>query len=204
MTEPLAVTIRPLTPSRFKDLEAVFEAKGCSIARGCWCMFYRETGRTEVPKGTRLADVRKSSLRALCEAGPPPGLLAYAGTTPVGWVTLGPRRDFLRLARSPVAKPVDDTPLDARLWSVVCFVVPPAYRHRGVARALLKGAVAYAEKRGARIVEAYPVDKATRGADDWLWHGAKSMYDRAGFTEVARRKPQRPVVRLHLEPPAAR
>ncbi|MCU0938255.1 MAG: GNAT family N-acetyltransferase [Burkholderiaceae bacterium] len=204
MTDPLPVTIRPLTPSRFKDLEAVFEAKGCSIARGCWCMFYRETGRTEVPKGARPADVRKARMRALCEAGPPPGLLAYAGKTPVGWVTLGPRRDFLKLARSPVAKPVDDTPLDARLWSVVCFVVPPAYRHRGVAHALLQGAVAYAAKRGARIVEAYPVDKAKRGADDWMWHGAKLMYDRAGFAEVARRKPQRPVVRLHLQAPARR
>jgi ribosomal protein S18 acetylase RimI-like enzyme len=42
------------------------------------------------------------------------------------------------------------------------------------------------------------VDKPTRGADDWLWHGAKSMYDKAGFEEVARRKPQRPVVRLRL------
>jgi ribosomal protein S18 acetylase RimI-like enzyme len=87
---------------------------------------------------------------------------------------------------------------------VVCFVVPPAYRHQGVARALLQGAVEYAAKRGARIVEAYPIDKAKRGADDWMWHGAKSMFDRAGFEEVARRKPQRPVVRLHLQPAARR
>jgi ribosomal protein S18 acetylase RimI-like enzyme len=201
MTEPLAVTVRPLTPSRFKDLEAVFEAKGCSIARGCWCMFYRETGRHEVPKGARLADVRKERLRALCDAGPPPGLLAYAGKTPVGWVTLGPRRDFLKLARSPVMKPVDDRPLDSRLWSVVCFVVPPAYRHRGVAKTLLQGAVDYAARRGARILEAYPVDKKRRGHDDGMWLGAKSMYDAAGFGEVARRKPQRPVVRLALSTP---
>jgi ribosomal protein S18 acetylase RimI-like enzyme len=198
MTEPLVVTVRPLTPSRWKDLEAVFAAKGCAIARGCWCMFYREIGRTEVPKGTRLADVRKARMRALCEAGPPPGLLAYHGRTPVGWVRLGPRRDFAKLQRSPVMRPVDDTPLDAGLWSIVCFVVPPAYRHRGVAHALLQGAIAYARRRGARIVEAYPGDKPERGADDWLWHGAKSMYDRAGFTEVARRKPQRPVVRIAL------
>jgi hypothetical protein len=29
-----------------------------------------------------------------------------------------------------------------------------------------------------------------------MWFGAKSMYDGAGFIEVARRKPQRPIVRL--------
>jgi ribosomal protein S18 acetylase RimI-like enzyme len=210
MTEPLPVTIRPLTPSRWPDLEAVFEARGCSIARSCWCMFYRDSGRVEVPRGARRADVRKARLRALCEAGPPPGLIAYARLDPagalsprgrlhpVGWVTLGPRRDFAKLQRSPVMKPVDDTPLDARLWSIVCFVVPPAYRHRGVAHALLQGAVEYARKHGARIVEAYPVDRSKRSADDAMWFGAKSMYDRAGFEEVARRRPQRPVVRLAL------
>lgn len=194
MNEPLKVTVRALTPSRWPDLEAVFEARGCSIPRGCWCMFYRETGRTAVPAGRKLADVRKERMRALCDAGPPPGLIAYAGRTPVGWVTLGPRADFLRLARSPVMKPVDEQPV----WSIVCFVVPPAYRHRGVAAALLRGAIEYSAKRGARLLEAYPVDKKERGADDWLWHGAKSMFDKAGFREVARRKPQRPVVRLQL------
>ena len=29
-----------------------------------------------------------------------------------------------------------------------------------------------------------------------MWVGAKSMYDKAGFKEVARRKPHRPVVRI--------
>src|SRR5436190_7940036 len=57
------------------------------------------------------------------------------------------------------------------------------------------GAVDYARSRGARIVEAYPVDKRKRERDDSMWFGAKSMYDRAGFVEVARRKPARPVVR---------
>jgi hypothetical protein len=31
-----------------------------------------------------------------------------------------------------------------------------------------------------------------------MWFGAKSMYDKAGFAEVARRKPERPVVRLRV------
>jgi GNAT superfamily N-acetyltransferase len=67
-----------------------------------------------------------------------------------------------------------------------------------VATALLEGAIRHARRRGVRLLEAYPVDKPGRSPDDWLWHGAKSMYDRAGFVEVARRRPQRPVVRLTL------
>ena len=97
-----------------------------------------------------------------------------------------------KLKRSPVMKPVDEQPV----WSIVCFVVPSEYRGQGVAQALLKGAVAYAKKQGATLVEAYPVDKPARSKDDYMWFGAKSMYDKAGFKEVARRKPQRPIVRI--------
>jgi GNAT superfamily N-acetyltransferase len=76
-------------------------------------------------------------------------------------------------------KPVDDKPV----WSVICFVVPAEYRGQGVAGALLAGAVAYAKKCGARLIEAYPVDKPRRSHDDFMWFGAKSMYDKAGFSE---------------------
>lgn len=196
--------IEPVTSDNWKDLEALFAAKGCSMARGCWCMAYRESGAQAVTEGKTPTEARKAKLRALArEAKPAPGLLAYrvegrkegAGArTPVGWVTLGPREHFARLAKSPVMKPVDAAPV----WSVVCFVVPPAFRHQGVAHALLQGAVAFAKQRGATLLEAYPVDKDPPGADDWLWHGAASMYGKAGFVEVARRKPTRPVVRLQL------
>jgi len=191
----MSLVVRPLTPSRFGDLEAIFNAKGCSVARGCWCMFYRRSGGgAPLPNGVTRAQQNHSEMKALVEAGPPPGLIGYRGKTPVGWVTLGPREDFKKLARSPVMKPVDDRPV----WSVVCFVVPAAYRGQGVARELLDAAIAYAKKRGATLLEAYPVDRRERGRDDSMWFGAKSMYDDTGFTEVARRKPQRPIVRRRL------
>lgn len=190
----MKITVRPLTPERWPDLEALFNAKGCSIARGCWCMFYRESGRQDWPADMKPAASRKRRLFALAAADPPPGLIGYRGKVPVGWVSLGPRSDYAKLQRSPVMKPVDEQPV----WSVVCFVVPPEFRHQGVATALLQGAIDYARRRGVTLLEAYPVDKAERGRDDWLWHGAKSMYDKAGFVEIARRKPERPVVRLQL------
>jgi ribosomal protein S18 acetylase RimI-like enzyme len=184
----------PLTPARWPDLEAVFAAKGCSMARHCWCMAYRRSGAAERPvqDGATQAERNRADLKALVDRGPPPGLIAYRGKTPVGWVTLGPREDFARLAKSPVMKPVDEQPV----WSIVCFVVPAEQRGQGVARALLDAAVAYAKQQGAALVEAYPVDKPERDKNDFMWFGAKSMYDKAGFVEVARRKPQRPVVRI--------
>ncbi len=189
------IDVVPLTPDRWADFETIFESKGCSMARGCWCMYYRESGKQDFGDDSKPADVRKARMKELVAAGPPPGLIAYRDDAPVGWVAVAPRSEYPKLLRSPVAKPVDDEPV----WSLVCFVVPPAWRGRGVAKALLRGAVDYARSRGATILEAYPVDKTDRGKDDWLWNGAKSMYDKAGFTEVARRRPERPVVRLKLQ-----
>jgi len=140
----------------------------------------------------KRSKIYRAGLKALVDTGKAPGLIAYRDGVPVGWVSLAPREEFARLERSPVMKPVDDKPV----WSIICFVVPAEHRGQGVARALLHGAIAYARKHGATIIEAYPVDKIDPSKDDAMWFGAKSMYDHAGFKEVARRKPTRPVVRL--------
>jgi ribosomal protein S18 acetylase RimI-like enzyme len=191
----MKLTVHPLTPAHWPDLEAIFNAKGCSIARQCWCMYYRRSGgRGKMPEGMTIAEFNKSQMRAVVEAGRPPGLIGYLDGQPVGWVSLGPREDYGRLAKSPVMKPVDEQPV----WSIICFVVPSEYRAQGVARALLDGAIAYARERGAKLVEAYPVDLSVRGEAESLWFGTKTMYDAAGFEEVARRKPERPIVRMKI------
>lgn len=191
----MPVVVHPLSPECWGDLESVFNAKGCSVARGCWCMYYRVSGKGALtrPSDTQRMDA-KQALRELASRDPPPGLIGYRGKTPVGWISLGPRPDFAKLARSPVMKPVDDKPV----WSIVCFVVPSEFREQGVARELLAGAVKYARQQGAKLLEAYPVDKVVAPSSESSWFGSKAMFDEAGFEEVARRKPARPIVRLHL------
>lgn len=189
----MKLTIQPLTPARWADLEAVFAARGCAQARSCWCMYYRRSGpRAALPDDLSAAQANKAAFKALVDAGRFTGLLAYRGTLPVGWLALAPREDYAKLARSPVMKPVDAQ----AVWSLICFIVPAAERGRGVAKALLQGAIDYATAEGIALLEAYPVDKPGRGADENLWFGVKRMFDAAGFEEVARRKPERPVVRI--------
>jgi len=191
-----ALVVRPLTPARWPDLESVFNAKGCSVARGCWCMYYRLSGKGPLTRpGESQRSRSKEALKHLAAQDPPPGLIGYRGKTPVGWISLGPREDYAKLAKSPVMKPVDERPV----WSIVCFVVPSEYRRQGVARELLAGAVAFAKRRGVKLLEAYPVERLDASAGESSWFGSKAMFDAAGFEEVARRKPARPVVRLELE-----
>src|SRR5881396_3396410 len=120
---------------RGDDLVELFERPGASIARGCYCMFYRASGKHEVPPGMTYSEANRRALKELVDRGVVPGLIGYEHGQPVGWVSLGPREDYAKLKRSPVMKPIDDK----RVWSIVCFFVDVKARHRGVAEALLKG-----------------------------------------------------------------
>lgn len=186
----MKLEIHPLTKERWKDLVELFSRPGASIVRGCWCMAYRTSGRI----GTYSAERNKKALKSLVDGGCVPGLIGYERKSPVGWVSLGPRDDYAKLRRSPVMKPVDDKPV----WSIVCFFVDRRARDRGVSKTLLKAAIDYARSQGATLLEAYPVDKPVRSHPDFMWFGAKSIYERAGFKEVARRKKTRPVMRRSL------
>jgi GNAT superfamily N-acetyltransferase len=178
----------PVTKERWPDLVALFDRP---IVRTCFCMYYRKTGT-----GTGVGLENRWAMKALVEGGTVPGLIGYEDGVPVAWVSLGLREDYAKLRRSPLMKPVDDRPV----WSIVCFFVDRTSRGRGLADRMLRAAVDYARSCGARLVEAYPEDKDERSHPDSMSFGVKSMYDHAGFREVARRKPTRPVVRKALRP----
>jgi len=194
----MSFATHPLTAANFADLEAIFDARGCSVARACSCMYYRKTGRSSWGKEewAKIKAKNRAGLKQLADDGEQVGLIGYRDGVPVGWVSFAPRKDFARLENSRIMGPVDDKPV----WSIICFVVPSEYRGQGVARQMLDAAIAFCRKKKVKLIEAYPVDKDGKAADSSLWFGTKSMFDDAGFEEVARRKPERPVVRLHLKP----
>jgi ribosomal protein S18 acetylase RimI-like enzyme len=66
-----------------------------------------------------------------------------------------------------------------RAASVVCFIVAPAMRRQGIARAMLERACADARSAGFDLVEAYPRKKAETSAENY--HGPLSLYRAAGF-----------------------
>lgn len=187
-----ALTVHPLTPERWNDFVRLFGPRGACA--GCWCMWWRlPAAAWRQGRG----DAHRRAFQEVVRRGPPPGLLAYADGEGVGWCALAPRPVFVRLARSRTLQPVDDRPV----WSVVCFFVARGWRGRGVSRALLEAAKEFARDRGATCLEGYPVEPARRQADAFVYTGLASTFRRAGFVEVARRSPTRPVMRCELTRP---
>ena len=181
------VTFRPATPSRWADVEALFGERGA--CGGCWCMAWRlPPAKWKAGKGAK----NRRALKRLVASGRPPGVLAYDGPTPIGWCAVAPRAEYGHLARSRVLAPVDGQPV----WSVSCLFVLKPYRRQGLSARLIDAAVAFAQRRGARIVEGYPVTPhAANAPAPFLWTGTISAFERAGFAVASRRSPGRPVMR---------
>ena len=80
------IEARPLTPQRFDDLVALFNGRGGSQVRGCWCMFYRRSGGIDPPAGVTAAQYNRHALKALVDKGTVPGLIGYRDGRPVAWI----------------------------------------------------------------------------------------------------------------------
>ena len=185
MTAPLHASdrfvVRPATAERWDDVVHVFESG--AIANRCWCQWVRKTQRQaheDGPEGNR------ESLRLLVDDGETPGLVAYSGGEPVGWCSVGPKGSFGRLGRSQALTPTDADPSPEGTWATLCFYVVPGHRGEGVARALLRGAVAYAQQMGAAAYEAYPVRTTGQKVNnESAYPGTDLMVADEGFREVA-------------------
>ena len=190
------IRVVPATAERWTDLERLFGERGA--CGGCWCMHFR-LRKQEYEQGK--GDRNRRALRALVTSGPPPGVLAYAGRQAVGWCAVAPREGYPRLERSRAMRSPDDRPV----WSVVCLFVARDHRRRGVSVALLDGAAGFAVSRGATTVEGYPVDPRSGAMPDvFAWTGTVAAFRAAGFVEVGRPLPGRPVMRREVAPLAHR
>jgi GNAT superfamily N-acetyltransferase len=169
------IDVRPATA--FDDVATLVGPKK-PTSNVCFCLSYR-IGSTEnvALKGAARAD----RVRGLCHEDPPPGVIAYLDGEPVGWAAVYPRSGT-SFARNRLIPHVDD--LD--VWSLWCIRVRPGHRRQGISHALLEGAVAYAQQRGAPAIEAYPVDnKGERVNLTMAYVGTRALFESAGFRKAA-------------------
>jgi GNAT superfamily N-acetyltransferase len=187
----LKITFHPLTAERWNDFEKLFGPRGAT--GGCWCMYWRLSNKDfEAMKG----DTNRKVMKSIVEKGEVPGILAYLDGQPAGWCSIAPRETFPRLENSRVAKAIDDQ----QVWSVVCFFIHKNHRRMGISEALLKAAINYAVKQGAKIIEGYPVEPKEREMPAvFAYYGMASVFRTVGFVEVARRSERRPYMRYYVQ-----
>ena len=187
----LPIDFYPLTASRWSDLEQLFGNHGAN--GGCWCIWWKLSSKDFYEN---KGEGNKTALKRLVDAGEFLGILAYLEGKAIGWCAFGPRQGYPRLKRSKLLAPVDER----SVWSIVCFFVEKKYRKKGIMTGLIRAAIDFAAKQGAKIIEAYPIDlKTHKSPDDFLYTGLYSTFQKVGFSEIVRRSETRPIMRFMIE-----
>lgn len=185
---------KEIAPDLWDDFERLFGANGA--CGGCWCQYWRVAKGGKLWEETTGAKAKRLT-KGLILSGQMTGLLAYAGASPVGWCSYGPRADFPRLETAK-AYQREDT---GGVWSVNCFFIDKEYRRMGLAAEMLSAALKFMKKKKVKMVEAYPTPLTQDGKKlpaAFVWTGPLSIFENAGFQIIQRLSYSRPLVRKEL------
>lgn len=184
------VRVERLAPARADDYLRFFDhERGPAFTDNpqwatCYCHYY------EVPPALDWKSfdgpMNRAAMAARIATGEMEGYLAYDGGEVVGWMNAQPYPKLRHAcARLHIAAPPLPVP-PHEAAAIVCFVVPPARRRQGIARALLAAGVANLAARGLAVVDAFPwnTEPANTKATDH-YHGSLPMFAQAGFVPIA-------------------
>jgi len=166
--------VEAISPENLEDLLRLFDGKAFSDNPEwsfCYCQcFYEDPGQIvwteQTAERNRSMACRRIGNRAMR------GYLAYAGDDPVGWCNAAPRHLLHALDDEP-------TPDAEKIGAIVCFLVAPDHRGKGIAKKLLEAACDGLAAEGLEIAEANP--KKESGSDAENYVGPLSLYLSAGF-----------------------
>jgi GNAT superfamily N-acetyltransferase len=148
---------------------------------GCYCAFYDHTGPTWDSEEPGFAERNRANRRDTIEAGNAAGLVAVEDGEILGWLNAAPRDMYASPRRYGAAAEPDDPPTG----SIMCFVVSPDHRGKGVAKALLAAADDHFRALGLEVAEAYPpVELDPDEPFTTAYKGTRKMYEDAGYAPV--------------------
>ena len=168
------LSIKPLTPASLQDYLSFFES--ITFAENpdwsvCYCFSYHFTGTKEQWNRER----NRSSVVKYVNEGKMTGYLAYLNDKPIGWCNVNNRLNYQRLLKY---YNLIDNPND-KVCSIVCFLIHPDFRRRGVAKQLLQKICDDYSRKDYDYIEAYP-GKGELSSEKH-YKGPMELYNKFGF-----------------------
>ncbi len=137
----------------------------------CYCYSFHFTG----PAAEWTRGKNRESVIRLIREHKLRGYLAYAGNKPVGWCNANDRMNFQSLSKYYDIELSDSE----KVCSVVCFLVSPPFRRKGIAKLLLSRVCEDYQDMGYDWIEAYP-GKGKLSCERH-YKGPPSLYENTGF-----------------------
>ncbi len=184
--------IKKLSPELANDYIEFFEnsafCDGSEFA-GCYCTWYNWNDDYENQRNKCCETKQKSFKKDLAYdwilQGKLNGFLAYYKGIPIGWCNADDKQTYDRLSMYNNSELWINSNYEDKALSIVCLIVSPNMRGKGVATALLKEVCFYAEKSNYQYIEAYPAEGAFSTTN---YHGQYSTYEKLGFQLVGSSK----------------
>ena len=200
MSHATKVKVRELTPEllddylRFFDKDAFTDFPEWSE---CYCGFYDEPG-DNWDASAKAGPAHRAARAERIRSGQAHGLLALVEGKVVGWCNAQARFRFLNMRRYAI---VVDDPKEP-VGSIMCFLVAPGHRGKGVGTALLNAACDKFRRDKLHVAEGYPTTNPVKRAREIPWaeenyKGSLGMYLKAGF-KVHRQLERFAIVRKQL------
>jgi GNAT superfamily N-acetyltransferase len=142
----------------------------------CFCRYYHTNCSNEQWK-SRTGEVNKAEALEQIKAGNMKGYLAFDGNKCIGWCNANDVEKFLRFEDD-----VKHLTKDKKVGCVICFVIHPEYRRKGVARLLLKQAIQDFKLSDFDGVLVLPLDNSDN--QEKLYRGTLNMYNECGFKTI--------------------
>ncbi|MBY9019937.1 MAG: GNAT family N-acetyltransferase [Candidatus Lokiarchaeota archaeon] len=172
--------IKPLTSDLIKYFLNFFDNIAFSDNPewgGCYCHFYHFPGNKE-EWGKATKDQNRNATKTLIKKEIMKGLLAFVNNEPVGWCNVNSKDVY---EKNPFDNESEEV-LEGKVASIMCFLIAPAYRKKGVARKLLIHAIEMLKEKGYAWIEAYP--RKGDLSDAHSYHGPVSLFNSEDFTII--------------------
>jgi GNAT superfamily N-acetyltransferase len=200
MSHAVEIVVRELKPDLLDDYLQFFDKDAFADFphwSGCYCGFYDTLGNDWDPTA-KAGPAHRAARAERIGSGKSHGMLAYADGKVVGWCNAQARASFPNMRRYSV---VIDNP-DEAVGSVMCFLVAPSYRGKGVCTSLLSAACDMFSREKLEVAEGYPTTNPVKGSWEIPWaeenyKGPLSMYLKASF-KIHRQLERFAIVRKEL------
>jgi len=171
------IIVKPLIPDLLYDYLFFFDhmvfAEHPDWSK-CYCYSFHFTGPDEQwnKKENRTAVIK------LIKEDKMRGYLAYSNNKPIGWCNANNRNNYQRLRR--IYELDDDT--KENICSIVCFLISPEFRRKGIAKMLLERIIEDYSFNNYDYIEAYPMKNELSCEKNYK--GPLSLYKRNNFRIV--------------------
>jgi ribosomal protein S18 acetylase RimI-like enzyme len=174
--------IRALSAQTWDAFADLCQRHGGGGFGGCWCTWFHRETHSAPKSDTAPSDPNhtRDFKRDLVATGRSHAALVFDGDTAVGWAQYGSPAELPGISHR---KDVAATGLPAPDWRITCVFVDRRYRHRGIARTALDGALALIARAGGGTVESYPQDTGGKKVSaSFLYNATRNTFEQAGFT----------------------